>query len=305
MNWLLFSSQKFEKLDNIESLLSSKGGKCTIINLEDVSSDIVDSSFFSSLNHTSYAIFNLPSEFMNHKSFLFALGFIIGKGIPVFISKNIIKSEFVLDLLNDESVIDFSDLENLYNLLEKNLPKYIALEEKKNALKVLFEKGIPFTPDCFSFQIAKNALDICELFLKAGIDVNDRDSAGTPFLCYAARNGKLDMVQWLLENGADIDAVSQDRGYSAVMDAVWKSNIPMVEMLVSKGANLNFVSRDGQTALILATGSENLQICRILVENGADPSIKDRMGMSSIDYATLFKKEEILNLYNVHKEKKL
>ena len=65
---------------------------------------------------------------------------------------------------------------------------------------------------------------------------------------------------------------------------------------LSKGANLNFVSRDGQTALILATGSENFQICRILAENGADPTIKDRMGMSSIDYATLFKKEEILNL---------
>lgn len=297
MNWLLFSSQKIEKLDKIENLLTSNDGKCTIINLEDVASDTVDSSLFASLNHTCYAIFNLPSEFMNHKSFLFALGFIIGKEIPVFISKNIIKSEFVLDLLNDEFVTDFSNLENLYNILKKNLPKYVKLEKKKNALKVLFEKGIPFTPDCFSFQVAKNDLEICELFLKAGMDINERDSAGTPFLCSAARNGKLDMIQWLLENGADIDAVSYDRGYSAVMDAVWKSNLPIVELLVNKGANLNFISRDGQTALILATGSENFDICRVLVENGADPTIKDRMGMSSIDYATLFKKERILNLY--------
>ena len=92
-----------------------------------------------------------------------------------FISKNIIKSEFVLDLLNDKFVTDFSDLDNLYNLLEKNLPKYIELEEKKNALKVLFEKGVPFTPDCFSFQIARNDLELCELFLKAGMDINERD----------------------------------------------------------------------------------------------------------------------------------
>lgn len=297
MNWLLFSSQQFEKLDAIEKLISSNDGKCTIINLEDVASDTVDSSLFSSLNHTDYGIFNLPSEFLNHKSFLFTLGFVIGKKIPVFVSKNIIKSEFVLDLINDDLVTDYSDLNNLYNLLEKNLPKYVSLEEKKNALKVLFEKGIPFTPDCFSFQIAKNALDICELFFKAGMSVDERDSAGTPLLCNAARNGKLDMVQWLLEKGADIDAVSNDRGYSAVMDAVWKSNISIVELLVNRGANLNFVSRDGQTALILATGSENFEICRILAENGADPTIKDRMGMSSIDYATLFKKEEILNLY--------
>ena len=297
MNWLLFTSQKFDKFDKIEKLLSDNNGKCTIINLEDVASDTVDSSLFATLSHSSYAIFNLPSEFINHKSILFVLGYVIGKGVPVFVSKSILKSEFVLDLVNVENVIDFSDFDNLENLLNQNLPTYIANEEKKKAMKVLFEKGIPFNPDCFSFQISKNNLEICELFVKAGMDVNERDSAGTPFLCDAARTGKKDMVQWLLEKGAEIDAVSQDRGYSAVMDAVWKSNKEIVELLVSKGANLNFVSRDGQTALILATGSGNFDICRILAENGADPTIKDRMGMSSIDYATLFKKEDILNLY--------
>ena len=297
MNWLLFTSQKSDKFDKIDKLLSDNNGKCTIINLEDVASDTVDSSLFATLSHSSYAIFNLPSEFINHKSILFVLGYVIGKGVPVFVSKSILKSEFVLDLVNVENVIDFSDFDNLENLLNQNLPTYIANEEKKKAMKVLFEKGIPFNPDCFSFQISKNNLEICELFVKAGMDVNERDSAGTPFLCDAARTGKKDMVQWLLEKGAEIDAVSQDRGYSAVMDAVWKSNKEIVELLVSKGANLNFVSRDGQTALILATGSGNFDICRILAENGADPTIKDRMGMSSIDYATLFKKENILNLY--------
>ena len=297
MNWLLFTSQKFDKFDKIEKLLSNNNGNCTIINIEDVASDTVDSSLFATLSHSSYAIFNLPSEFINHKSILFVLGYVIGKGVPVFVSKSILKSEFVLDLVNVENVIDFSDFDNLENLLNQNLPTYIANEEKKKAMKVLFEKGIPFNPDCFSFQISKNNLEICELFVKAGMDVNERDSAGTPFLCDAARTGKKDMVQWLLEKGAEIDAVSQDRGYSAVMDAVWKSNKEIVELLVSKGANLNFVSRDGQTALILATGSGNFDICRILAENGADPTIKDRMGMSSIDYATLFKKEDILNLY--------
>lgn len=297
MNWLLITSQKFEKFDKIEKLLSDNNGKCTIINLEDVASDTVDTSLFSILSSSSYAIFNLPNEFIEHKSILFVLGYVIGIGIPVFLSKSILKSEFIVDLNNIENVIDFTDLENLENLLNQNLPTYVAHEEKNKAMKVLFEKGIPFTPDCFSFQIAKNDFEICELFFKAGMDINERDSAGTPFLCAAARNGKKDMVQWLLEKGADIDAISRDRGYSAVMDAVWKSNKEIVELLVSKGANLNFVSRDGQTALILATGSGHFDICRILAENGADPTIKDRMGMSSIDYATLFKKEDILNLY--------
>jgi ankyrin repeat protein len=297
MNWLLFTSQKFDKFDKIERLLIENNGKCTIINLEDVASDTVDSSLFASLNHTSYAIFNLPSEFMNHKSFLFALGFIIGKEIPVFISKNIIKSEFVLDLLNDEFVTDFSNLENLYNILEKNLPNYIKLEKKKNALKVLFEKGIPFTPDCFSSYIARDKLDICKLFYEAGMSVDVRDAAGTPMICIAARSGRKEIIEWLVEQGAEINAISKDRGYSPVMDAVWKSSLDVVELLIKLGADLNIVSNDGQTALIIATGASNPRICELLVKNGADPNFKDRMGMSSLEYAILFKKQILIPIY--------
>ncbi|MBQ1984148.1 MAG: hypothetical protein II232_05930, partial [Spirochaetaceae bacterium] len=122
MNWLLFTSQKFDKFDKIEKLLIDNNGKCTIINLEDVASDTVDTSLFSILSSSSYAIFNLPNEFVNHKSILFVLGYVIGKGVPVFVSKSILKSEFVLDLVNADNVIEFSDFDNLEKLLNQNLP---------------------------------------------------------------------------------------------------------------------------------------------------------------------------------------
>ena len=64
MNWLLFTSQKFDKFDKIEKLLSDNNGNCTIINIEDVASDTVDSSLFATLSNSSYAIFNLPNEFV-------------------------------------------------------------------------------------------------------------------------------------------------------------------------------------------------------------------------------------------------
>ena len=42
---------------------------------------------------------------------------------------------------------------------------------------------------------------------KAGteFDVNDRDSTRLPLLCHAIRSGRLDMVKWLVENGADVN----------------------------------------------------------------------------------------------------
>ena len=41
--------------------------------------------------------------------------------------------------------------------------------------------------------------------LRAGADVNQKDSAGTTGLLLAARNGHAEVVQTLLDNGADVD----------------------------------------------------------------------------------------------------
>ena len=140
-------------------------------------------------------------------------------------------------------------------------------------------------------------METAKIFLQAGMSADCRDSSGTPMICIAARSQRKDMITWLLENGADIDAVSDDRGYSAVMDAVWKSDFDMVKFFVDRGANLNFVGKDGQSALILATGIGKEKICEILVKNGADVDFKDKMGMSSMGYAKLFKKENLVELY--------
>ena len=51
----------------------------------------------------------------------------------------------------------------------------------------------------------------------------------------------------------------------------------------------------------MGIGKEN--ICRILAESGADPDIKDSMGMSAYEYAVLFKNEKIVKvLAPFHKE---
>ena len=157
--------------------------------------------------------------------------------------------------------------------------------------------GIPFTPDCFSSYIAKDDEEIVNLFYDAGMSVNVRDAAGTPMLCIAARSGRKNMIEWLVERGAEINAISKDRGYSPVMDAVWKSSLDIVDLLIKLGADLNIVSNDGQTALIVATGASNPRICELLVKNGADPNFKDKMGMSSLEYARLFKKQILVPIY--------
>lgn len=301
MNWLVISNLDSEIQEVLQFLkINNADCKSLIIGDDYIKNDLSSfdydkiNQFLEKLYDASHCILIGNKALFHSKLILFSQGYLIGKKIPLFISG--IESDYV-NKLNLTSTKVFTSTKDLINCLNEDFPGYLIEEEKRKALLELFERGIPFTPDCFSFHIAKNNEAECQMFFDAGMDVNSRDSAGTPMICVAARSGKKEMIQWLIDHGADIDAVSQDRGYSAVMDAVWKSNREIVDLLVKLGANLNFIGRDGQSVLVLATGTGNTKICEILVRNGADPTITDHMGMSALEYAKLFKKDTLVSLY--------
>lgn len=58
-------------------------------------------------------------------------------------------------------------------------------------------------------------------------------------------------------------------------EAVKNENLADVKDLINKGADINDVSRNRNTALILAIENENIEIVKYLVENGADINNED------------------------------
>lgn len=228
---------------------------------------------------------------------IFLLGKMAGRNIPVYC---INMAEFAR---TSDCIRNFSCAEEMAAFLNKDYDRLEKEDSEKQAALKLFESGIPVTVDCFANNIAKDNLGVCKLFKQAGFDVNSRDALGTPMLNLAVRNEQEDIIDWLLDSGVDINACSVDRGYSAVMDAVWKSNEKIIEKLILHGADLKFLSKEGQSILVLAVGIGNVNICKILVQHGADPDIKDSMGMSAYEYSVLFKKNEIIDeLKKFHKE---
>lgn len=206
-------------------------------------------------------------------------------------------------LFPKDGLISFEKQEGLLDLLSKKYKKTIEDSVKRLAKNKLLKRGIPFTSDCFATYIAKNKIEIFNEFLEAGMDVNVRDDLGTPMLNIACRNDNYEFVEMLLNLGAELNAVSEDRGYTAVMDAIWRGNEKITKYLISKGADLNTINKEGQTNLILAVGADRLNLVQILAENGADPDVKDGMGMSAYNYATLFRKEKIAEVLRpYHKE---
>ncbi len=123
--------------------------------------------------------------------------------------------------------------------------------------------------------------------VEAGANVDDTDARGVSATALAAHAGFGDLVELLLENGADPNAAAA--GFGALHPAVMRRDIRMVGALLDHGADPNAVlltwtsprraSRDhhfapplvGATPFWLAARFTAPDIMRLLVAHGADP----------------------------------
>jgi uncharacterized protein len=104
--------------------------------------------------------------------------------------------------------------------------------------------------------------------LKAlGAEINP--SGWTP-LAYAAAGGKTEVVRYLLEVGANPNALSPN-GTTALMMAVRGGHAETVDLLLSKGVDVNVRNQTGATALAWATRGGFGTIEKALVNRGAKP----------------------------------
>lgn len=131
--------------------------------------------------------------------------------------------------------------------------------------------------------------------LKHGVETCDR--MGTTPMMIAALSGNVDLLQWLIEHKARVDA-QNILGVTALHMACGKGNAEYVHILLEHGANPNLTDNDGNTAAHdLAgkwNGDESLPILKDLCNHGADLSLKNNAGQS----VTGLLPEEVLNQLN-------
>src|SRR5665647_1709331 len=112
---------------------------------------------------------------------------------------------------------------------------------------------------------AKSNLEMVKLLVERGAAINQ---TGWNPLIYAAWQGKTDVVKYLLEKGADIDALSPN-GISALMMAARGGHFDTVKLLLWEVADPNIRSESGITALAWALKAGNTEIAELLKQAGA------------------------------------
>ncbi|MBE6378516.1 MAG: hypothetical protein E7051_06845 [Lentisphaerae bacterium] len=92
-------------------------------------------------------------------------------------------------------------------------------------------------------------------------------SAGTPDaeLYKLAATSNTAQVEKLLKSGVNVNAASPG-GRTALMNAAWHGNIPMLKLLLAHGANPDAVNFNGETALFYAVYGESQAALELLLQ---------------------------------------
>lgn len=127
------------------------------------------------------------------------------------------------------------------------------------------------TNDMFLYSCALGDLNMVKSVVNRGIDINfkkiKRGFAHSP-LSLAARKGHLEVVRYLVDNGARFDGMFGQ----AILMAVKGGNLEIVKYLVDKGADPEFSAPD---CILNAAGMGYLNIVKYLVNYGIDMVNRD------------------------------
>ena len=155
-----------------------------------------------------------------------------------------------------------------------------------------------------------NDASVVKLLIEKGADINARATVGSAVtaLMGAASNGNADLTRFLLARKADVHVISPDRSgnakngpvafgnVTALHLAIGKGDVETIRQLLEAGAAVNARDVRGLTPLVLAVATDrpNIEVVRLLLARGADPTMPSEIKESPIDWARKFNNPTVL-----------
>jgi len=162
----------------------------------------------------------------------------------------------------------------------------------------------------------KNRLKDIKKYLNQGIDVDSLGEYGCTPLHYACREGNIEIVEFLIKNGADVNIKNRYSTLYPLFEALCLLNkrktFLIIKLLIDNGADINSVDSFGNTLLHHAVEQENIDLIELLIALGCNINRTLRYDKDTVLHYAYFQKnlniiskliesganQNIFNIYN-------
>ena len=160
-----------------------------------------------------------------------------------------------------------------------------------------------WTPLHLAFNVGK--LEAARMLLEHHAEVNARNDDGQAPLHLLSRfeprqdeDGGVDVARRLLELGANVNEKDKDDATPLHLASYYK-RLDIVQVLLDRGADIDIMNGQGKTALQIAivgnnhTHGNGVGVARLLLAHGAEAYARDKYPISTSDLACCFSREKI------------
>ncbi len=123
-------------------------------------------------------------------------------------------------------------------------------------------------------------------------DLNAANPANETPLMMAALKGHTALAVAMLDKDADVNK----EGWAPLHYAATSGHIELMRLLLEKHAYIDAESPNGSTPLMMAAQYGTPGAVKLLLEEGADPLLKNQQGLSAIDFAQRAQRQENANI---------
>ena len=151
--------------------------------------------------------------------------------------------------------------------------------------------------DTFEASVIGDLESLKKIVSHDAASVSSYSPDGFTALALASYLGQKEAVDYLIEKGADVNALARNEtGFTALTGAVTQNQNEIAKVLVKNGARVNHRYEGGFTPLMHAAYNENVELVSFLLQNGADPTAKNGEGKSPLTFAQEKKNPRIIEL---------
>ena len=112
-------------------------------------------------------------------------------------------------------------------------------------------------------------------------NVEFRTAKDESALMLAALKGHIDLVKKLIERGADVNKP----GWTPLHYAATNAHLEIMDLLLENHAYIDAESPNKTTPLMMAAQYGNADAVKLLLEAGADATLRNQLGLTAIDFA--------------------